>query len=549
MRIDSYDEHQSDMPDHEPPTEAVVLRSANTPNAVARTDAPMGVSDIIGQVKLIQDVMGKVMQEGEHYGLIPGCGNRKTLLQPGAQKLTMTFRLAPEYQIQETNFQNGHKEYRVICTLKSIASGSFVGQGVGCCSTLESKYRWKGGARKCPECGKETIIKGKAEYGGGWLCFAKKGGCGAKWTDGAKEIESQNVEKVEHDSPADFYNTVLKMAKKRAFVDATITATAASDIFTQDVGDAEGDEGQSEPSKTSSEAPEPARPQRADRAQKAPATPKSAKASPKPEPEDKEAGWDKFLVACKTKLLANIDPEFEWAWWAYAVEKGWILPSGSGESLADANPLKIFEGYDRANFKESIAQIAEHHMKTAMEFAESCDPGLRDEIQQRGMTSMLARTKTQAPENKESTTTVSSRATGCPNCQSTAVQGHDDLEGVAFCQKCGFQWKRADPKKEEYEEHEWMYALLPFAPKDPAKKSYKGMSLGQLCRIDNPYWFGIVKNFEATPFKGRPPSEESVKFGEACAAARAHLERQKEEDPGEDPTGRAMSPADDDIPF
>ena len=540
MRIDSYDEHQSDMPDHEPPTEAVVLRSANTPNAVARTDAPMGVSDIIGQVKLIQDVMGKVMQEGEHYGLIPGCGNRKTLLQPGAQKLTMTFRLAPEYQIQETNFQNGHKEYRVICTLKSIASGSFVGQGVGCCSTLESKYRWKGGARKCPECGKETIIKGKAEYGGGWLCFAKKGGCGAKWTDGAEVIERQSAEKVEHDSPADFYNTVLKMAKKRAFVDATITATAASDIFTQDVGDAEGDEGTSEPSKTPPEAPEPARPQRGDPTKKGPPTPKSAKASPKPEPVDQEAGWDKFLVACKTKLLANIDPEFEWAWWAYAVEKGWILPSGSGESLADANPQKIFEGYDRANFKESIAQIAEHHMKTALAFAERCDPGLRDEIQQRGMTSMLAGTKTQAPENKEQRPAPPGPS-GCPNCKSTAIKEHEDLIGAVWCERCGFQWQKADPKKDEYEEHEWMYALLPFAPKDPAKKSYKGMSLGQLARIDNKYWFGIVKNFEATPFKGRPPSEESVKFAEACAEARAHLE-----DPGEGPL---QDPTDDDVPF
>ena len=33
------------------------------------------------------------------------------------------------------------------------------------------------------------------------------------------------------------YNTVLKMAKKRALVDAVLTATAASDIFTQDLED------------------------------------------------------------------------------------------------------------------------------------------------------------------------------------------------------------------------------------------------------------------------------------------------------------------------
>jgi hypothetical protein len=35
----------------------------------------------------------------------------------------------------------------------------------------------------CPNCGKDAVIKGKPEYGGGWLCYSKKGGCGAKFTD------------------------------------------------------------------------------------------------------------------------------------------------------------------------------------------------------------------------------------------------------------------------------------------------------------------------------------------------------------------------------
>jgi hypothetical protein len=43
----------------------------------------------------------------------------------------------------------------------------------------------------CPECGKsKAVIKGKAEYGGGWLCFGKKGGCGAKWQDEADISDS-----------------------------------------------------------------------------------------------------------------------------------------------------------------------------------------------------------------------------------------------------------------------------------------------------------------------------------------------------------------------
>jgi len=45
------------------------------------------------------------------------------------------------------------------------------------------------------------------------------------------------IDKAEHDNPADYYNTCLKMAKKRALVDATLTTTAASDIFTQDIED------------------------------------------------------------------------------------------------------------------------------------------------------------------------------------------------------------------------------------------------------------------------------------------------------------------------
>ena len=43
----------------------------------------------------------------------------------------------------------------------------------------------------CPLCGKDAIIQGKPEYGGGWLCYKQKGGCGAKFTfDPALEQES-----------------------------------------------------------------------------------------------------------------------------------------------------------------------------------------------------------------------------------------------------------------------------------------------------------------------------------------------------------------------
>jgi len=218
----------------------------------------------------------------------------------------MTFRLAPEYEIQEVNIERGHKEYRVICTLKSMGNGSFVGQGVGCCSTMESKYRFRGGARKCPKCGKETIIMGKkfkpTDPEPGWLCWTKKGGCGATWSKDAPEIAGQSIEKVENENPADHYNTVLKMAKKRAFVDATITATAASDIFTQDIGDDESEivpeNAQTAPQRAASPSPtippHPAKQNAATATQRTPTVPPKA-------PEGASE-------ACKRRFLELLSP-------------------------------------------------------------------------------------------------------------------------------------------------------------------------------------------------------------------------------------------------
>lgn len=197
-------------------------------------DAPLSAKEVTAQVQLIQQVMQTVMKDGEHYGTVPGCGEKKVLLKAGAEKLSLTFRLTPRFDIQVNNLAGGHKEWQIVCAIYS-ASGQFMGEGVGAGSTMEGKYRFKNAGRKCPSCGKETIIKGRTEYGGGWLCYAKKGGCGAKFADGDQSIEGQDSGRVEHDNPADFYNTCLKMAKKRAHIDAILTVTAASDIFTQDL--------------------------------------------------------------------------------------------------------------------------------------------------------------------------------------------------------------------------------------------------------------------------------------------------------------------------
>ena len=196
------------------------------------------VDEMVNQIVKVKDLYKRVMKSNIHYGVIPGCGDKPTLLKPGAEMLLLMFQLTSKIEdkiIRE--FDNGHREYEIVLGLYHRATGTFWGNGTGLCTTMEKKYRYRGGSRKCPTCGKESIIKGQEKYGGGWLCWKKKDGCGAKFKDEDTSITSQSVDKIENPDIADEYNTVLKMAKKRALTDATLNATAVSDIFTQDIED------------------------------------------------------------------------------------------------------------------------------------------------------------------------------------------------------------------------------------------------------------------------------------------------------------------------
>ncbi|MCC6581870.1 MAG: hypothetical protein IT440_15680 [Phycisphaeraceae bacterium] len=202
--------------------------------ALAQRDE-LAVNDVISQVQKIAQIKNSVMVKDEHYGTIPGT-QKATLYKSGAEKLAMTFRFAPRFLVTTTQLNNGdHREYSCVCTLSHITSGNFLAEGVGSCSTMESKYRWR---KADPEVvgpvpqnyWKEKDAAKKADLIGGKGFGVKK--IGAKWN----VIKFSN-DRVEHDNPADFYNTCLKMAKKRAFVDAVITATGGSDLFTQDIED------------------------------------------------------------------------------------------------------------------------------------------------------------------------------------------------------------------------------------------------------------------------------------------------------------------------
>jgi hypothetical protein len=188
---------------------------------------------------IVKEFIEKHMVEDVDYGVIPGTSD-KTLLKPGAEKLIDLFRCTPQFKLMkcEEDFERGFFNYIFRVRLISRDAGQVVAEGFGSANSYEGKYRWRDAKRKCPKCGKATIIKGKEEYGGGWVCWAKDGtACKAKFTEDAPEIVSQVVSKVENDDIATQANTILKMGKKRCLVDGAIGLARCSDLFTQDAED------------------------------------------------------------------------------------------------------------------------------------------------------------------------------------------------------------------------------------------------------------------------------------------------------------------------
>lgn len=211
---------------------------------------PATLAEVKQQVQLIQQIMREVMQgptkdnpSGTHYGVVPGT-DKPTLLQPGAQKLMLTFRLRailnPDSDVRIVELADGHREVRAFVHVCNSA-GEELSTGVGSCSTMEAKYRWRGGEKKPLD----PPVPVPKEY---WN--ERKDGAPREKLDALlggsgrapSKIDGQWLvceigEKMENPSIADTYNTVLKMAVKRATVHGVLAATAASDIFTQDVED------------------------------------------------------------------------------------------------------------------------------------------------------------------------------------------------------------------------------------------------------------------------------------------------------------------------
>jgi hypothetical protein len=215
------------------------------------SDLPMVIIDqerAIAEAQARRDIVvvmrrRNILQAGVDFGVVPGT-SKPTLLKPGAERLCAALGLNPDFELMskierwDVDAPLFHYQYK--CHLIHIESSRELATGIGSCNSMEAKYRWRKAERVCPVCGKAAIIKGKAEYGGGFVCFNKKGGCGAKFADNDARITSQQDGLVPNDDVFSLINTIDKMAQKRALIAAALIGANASEFFTQDVEDLPG---------------------------------------------------------------------------------------------------------------------------------------------------------------------------------------------------------------------------------------------------------------------------------------------------------------------
>lgn len=168
------------------------------------------IANTMAKIQQMQNVVKKTLKKGHDFGEVPGT-SKPTLLKPGGEKICMLFGLNPEYEFLQTteDYDKEFFSYNIRCTL--FRNRQPVAQGVGSCNSKEKKYRFVN-VDTIPE----TYIGQSEEY-----------------TDKYGRVRY----KINNPDICSLVNTILKMAKKRAFIDAVLQVASLSEVFTQDIED------------------------------------------------------------------------------------------------------------------------------------------------------------------------------------------------------------------------------------------------------------------------------------------------------------------------
>lgn len=206
---------------------------------VSLSSTAMDIAELQQQTDLINQLLRKKMIEATkennyqgHYGKIPGT-KTMSLLKPGAEMIAKMFRLGAEYQHRIEELPGGH--INVVVTTKFIhyPTQTVIGFGVGSCSTLESKHRYRIGPVEFTghQVPREYWDLRKTDPESAQKLLGGRGYSARKNPDTGNYEIVMAGQKIDNADPADQWNTALKIAKKRSYVDGIQTLTAAGDIF------------------------------------------------------------------------------------------------------------------------------------------------------------------------------------------------------------------------------------------------------------------------------------------------------------------------------
>jgi len=180
---------------------------------------PRIVERALQKIRQYQAVVQKQLIAGVDYGTVPGTAGKGTLFKPGAEKLLRIHGLVDTYEIIEKieDWDKGIFYYFIKCILKDYKTGKMVSEGLGSCNSKENKYRWRWVTEKeIPQDVDKNALPKKTINGqyGNYILY-----------------------RLENDDIFSQVNTIQKMAKKRALMDAVLSACRLSSIFTQDIDD------------------------------------------------------------------------------------------------------------------------------------------------------------------------------------------------------------------------------------------------------------------------------------------------------------------------
>ncbi len=136
----------------------------------------MSIELAVERYNTITEFVSRVLRRDVDYGMIPGT-EKFTLLKPGAEKLTTFFGLSTRFQVIERiedwtgANHDGEPFFYYLYRCQLYRGDLLVAEADASCNSRETKYRYREAQRICPACQQAAIIKGREEYGGGWLCL------------------------------------------------------------------------------------------------------------------------------------------------------------------------------------------------------------------------------------------------------------------------------------------------------------------------------------------------------------------------------------------